>query len=128
MHGGNWGAGAAAGWLFAHESGHALFGLFDQYQPPPAGDATPRYCGHTTMANNSKATAFCTIAHCRDGQVFNTAACDPNGNSDWKIIDNNAFWTAAYPGPRFGSGTVTAYPTPFWNNPNLQNLVTFTGF
>ena len=125
MHGGNWQAGIATGWLFAHESGHACFGLPDQYQLPPAGDSSPRYCGHTTMANNSKSQTFCSQNHCRDGQVFDSGQCDPNGQSDWARMLGTT-WATGYAGTRFSDTNpvvLTANPAPIYNNPNFRGLV-----
>jgi hypothetical protein len=126
MHDGNWNAGSA--WLYAHESGHACFGLPDEYvQPPVGGLSTPRYCGHTVMANNSRANAFCSNAHCRDGQQSDPMKCSTSSNSNWTIMEGTAF-ANAYTGRRYGQFNITADIMPDWNNTNLVNLVTTSGF
>ncbi|APR87981.1 hypothetical protein A7982_13330 [Minicystis rosea] len=118
-HGANWRSGASMGWLFAHESGHSCFDLSDEYKKPPAGPVTPRYCGHSTMANNAKATGFCSIAHCEDGQL--SGSCDADSN--WRTLYDNG--TFPFSGMDFDFFGETADPTPIWNNPNLNALVTF---
>jgi hypothetical protein len=127
MHGGNWTQGAAGAWLFAHETGHSAFGLPDQYQLPPAGAQSPRYCGHTTMANNPLATAYCSMAHCKDGTVTDANACSTAGNSDWQTIASSGTWGPKYLGPKFAKAT-TGFPTPSWTNARLTQLVQFVGF
>ena len=119
MHGGNWTQGASLGWLFAHESGHSCFGLVDQYEPPPSGDASPRYCGHTTMANSSKALGYCSESHCYDGSLTGGDPTCTSHSSDWATIFGNP-WTDSYEGPFWGNST--PFPTPTWNNPNFVNL------
>jgi len=129
MHGANWSQGAALGWLFAHESGHACFGLsdgsgtVDEYEQPPAGDLSNGVCGHTTMANHSKALAFCSLAHCKDGQVSDNVLCPIGSLSNWQRIIATTSWSTGYQGPLFAN-TTTAYPTPSWNDQNLRDLVT----
>jgi hypothetical protein len=121
-----WGNGSVYGWLFAHESGHSCFGIPDEYDTSLVlGDNTPRWCGHSTMANSSKATAFCSLAHCQDGQLSDPHCALP---SNWSVIAASSSWAGQYAGPNFGALLTTAYPTPSWSNANLQSLVSFVGF
>jgi hypothetical protein len=131
FHAGSWDTPASA-WGFAHESGHSCFNLPDEYQRfPPAGDASPRYCGHTAMANSSRATGYCAWYHCYDGQISDVGACEnftnPPLRSNWDMV-RTVYWF--YAGPHFGYNIPekTPYPTPSWNNEELRSIVTTTGF
>ena len=41
------------------------FGFVDEYQYPPAGNATPMLCGHSIMSNHGFEAHWCSIAHCK---------------------------------------------------------------
>ncbi len=110
--------------MFAHESGHACFGLGDEYTYPAAGDASPRWCGHTNMANNSKALAFCSINHCSDGSTTSASCGGASGAPDnWDMIHQSTDFN--FYGPDYYTLGLTADATPMWNNNQLMNLVSF---
>ncbi len=121
LGGGNWGGGAAYSWLYAHESGHSCLSLPDEYEPPPAGNATPMLCGHTIMSNHGFARFYCSRSHCKDGHTTDTARCDPASQNNWDIFTNGSHY---HWGPDFSADGITADPTDYFNNPVLQSMVT----
>jgi hypothetical protein len=121
LGGGNWDDGAAGGWVFAHEAGHSCYGLPDEYKPPPAGSSTPMYCGHTIMSNHGYARFFCSIAHCRDGHEFDSSACDPSSDSNWRRFVDGGH---RHFGMDYDVWDETPDPTDYFNNTNLLNQIT----
>jgi hypothetical protein len=119
--GGNWPGGAGASWLYAHEAGHSCLGEPDEYEPPPAGAATPMVCGHTIMSNHSFARFYCSKAHCLDGHTSDSNVCTAAGKNDWDIFAATSHYNW---GPNFSAKGVSADPTDYFANPVLQALTT----
>jgi hypothetical protein len=117
--GGNWGGGGGVAWLYAHESSHSCIGEPDEYEPPPAGAATPMVCGHTIMSNHGYARFWCSIAHCEDGQASDPDVCTTSGANDWDIFTAGTHY---HWGPNFSALGVTADPTDYFNNQSLQAM------
>ena len=74
------------------------------------------------MANNMQATGFCSISHCADGNPSDSTKCSTSSASDWSLMKTSSLFT--FQGPDFNAQARTADPTPVWNNPAIQAMVT----
>jgi hypothetical protein len=100
-----------------HEWGHALLGLRDEYDDPPA--IMSDWCGHSLMGTPTLG-AFCSnMSHCKDGS---RAHADCSNPSAWEGIININHLTMVN-GNGQGSYTLTAASTRHDKNAQLKNLI-----
>jgi hypothetical protein len=100
-----------------HEWGHALLGLGDEYDDPPA--ILSDWCGHSMMGVAEQG-AFCSnMSHCKDGHRVHAGCSNP---SAWEGIININHITMVN-GDGQGSYTLTAASTRHDSNTQLKNLV-----
>ncbi|HKU38588.1 MAG TPA: hypothetical protein VJR89_10590, partial [Polyangiales bacterium] len=125
-HGGDWRAGAAGGWVLAHESGHSCLGLGDRYQNNPTlANYGMRYDGHTLMANNALAPGYAALGSCLDGQGFGSD-CTTLTTKEWTHL--KSWMGTLYRGPDLSAGDKTQAAATSMYNAQLQSLVTTIGF